>query len=110
MKKLIALLTVSAMLAAPAAVLADEINTEVILDGTINEVQGDIMLISNPDLTPIEEVPVQSIPASYIAKDVTITDITDGLISATLNGVEAAPQEPGETEDGFKIAFPAIIP
>ncbi|MCH5210373.1 MAG: copper amine oxidase N-terminal domain-containing protein [Oscillospiraceae bacterium] len=108
MKKLIALMTVSAMLATSAAVLADEINTDEILDGTINEVQGDIMLISNPDLTPIDEVPTL-IPSSYISKDVTVTEINDNMISTTLNGmlmvgnVDAA-QEGTELENGLIFA------
>ena len=108
MKKLITLMTVSAMLATPAAVLADEINTNEILDGTIDEVQGDIMLISNPDLTPIDEVP-SVISPSYISKDVTVTEINDNVISTTLNGmlmvgtVDNA-QEGTELENGLILA------
>ncbi len=87
MKKIFALLTASAILTAGAAAFADN---EAILDGTINEVQGDIMLINEMGTEiPAADAAV-GITASYIYKDVVVTETKDDMISTVLAGTDDA--------------------
>ena len=88
MKKLIALMTISAMLAAGGAVFAEG---EEILDGTIDEVQGDIMLINEPGTElPVSDDAADAITSSYIYKDVVVTEVKDDMLSTVLAGTDDA--------------------
>lgn len=77
-KKLIAFMTITAILASGVSVFADEA-----ADNVSTEIQGDIMPISEDGFEEITVTP------SYISKDVTVTEITEEKISTTLNGEDA---------------------
>ncbi len=96
MKKLIALLTVSAMLASGAVVFAEG---EEILDGTIDTVQGDIMLINETGTEiPVADGAVSAVTGSYVYKDVVVTDVKDDMVSTVLAGSEDAAAVKSEDE------------